>query len=1505
MADDAGAPLAQVPPVEVGQPLLQGDGSIEEPPSDSEADVQGSSTTTTSSTVGTTPLDVQQLDELQLPENDSNDQATTPELPSPQPSSTLTSLGQDQPQALPCPNNGLSAGAALVALPSSGGEKGEGQEEESQCHDEHQGSAVLDEPPEADSPESPSLTTDILTPPALAQFEDVPSPYMPRRGRPRLSIDTKLVRRTTNERRTSMLHSALDDAPAARDGRGGVLTLNTSVAAPPSVTVASVTPLPTSLALAAQEDDQRAYPINDHDDNNDALPNLIPISRVLLVTPLKLAVGSPTFTHSQGGAEFYNGNKDDEDDDEHLGADFLNTPYKPPSIQRALLHREAVIFHKGHAPLCGDAASRKQIHLSDLGIGLRLHFNFLRVLIVSFALLLVLNLPALVLYSSGSRIKEEQQDLLGLYALTLGNLGSVDFLSSSRWLTVRFFGPDGRIVGRIRLDDAAVLLAALDALSCLVFAGMIWYLGRMVQHAKKHQSKTILSSKDFTVHVTNLPPNVQKEDLIDHFSALYPLEGADWKGRAPSATGPPKLPVSDLVHVGGDERYSGKWVAEVTLAQKNGRELHRFLTHGDKALELKRLRAYLKKYRPAAGHVPGPAYSRAERRLAQLEKDMAAIAYSLRKNARRSEAEQECVGAFVLFEYLESAERCLQDYNSPNLFARWCVTQPLLFQGRYRLVVRPAPAPDDVIWENLQSSNWTRFARRQVVNMLTMMLLVFSFVVAVGVTNAKTEQSRHILKFSLCEAEIPALFVGGFSNLKSITAASGPLSFVSPTPDECPTCSTQCLGALAGGSVGADGSNIVYARYSSSSAVVAEELGNLTVSSSSSAGVGPFYSLSACQEQDNPCPRPWRINQCPCLLAAPRPGQRMPVCQTMACFTAANDTTIMTAPTNNTTGPKPICQRFPYSTVTACYCYARMTNLAKSYNWVSSVLLSLGDQSHAVCVAVARAIFVNVLLQLLLAACTLFVNALLVWVIAQLTVFELHVSADVEASQLMIRVFVSQFINMALLLLLVYGGYDHSSGGRQPAVWKWTQKALRTLGIFSGEYHDTTAQWYANVGVQLQLTALIAVFTPHIYPLSLYLVVGPVQRGLLWLGRAWRGSKAQPLHLLQQDLNSIYVGPLFNIVYRSGQLLTTVFFSLMYSSGLPILLLFALLTFMLCYGIDYLLLLRFYQRPPQRDERLHRQICRCLPYALLLHLSLAVWMMGNDRLLGSGHRLRIPQAAAAATAATPSGADLWPGQNLPSTSALDLPDYRLLATLVRRVSKDHTLPLFLLWVLVVVYVVVVDVLSLPSVSALLTQTRAMCYATVCATFGSARGSWAPRRQSRVGSYPICRVDVRRDNGYTKVFERPIPLDFNKEAPTVGSDTAIASSRSAPARFLLSPPGTPRTPGEGALGASWDAFIHDGTPVLRKLKSPRNSSSPRSGPSPSNRGGNSTRPSSANQQCKKTWEMLKQNGLWSYDLRCNIKYKEAVLTFMREFSQSPPSPVSYPSPRARSPSSAMV
>ena len=1166
---------------------------------------------------------------------------------------------------------------------------------------------------------------------------------------------------------------------------------------------------PVSIATAMEE---RPTPMD-----ASPLPNLA-TSRLTIVTardedsPLSLPVaGSDKGTHAQVPFPGLTDPDADHDDEaaEHLGPDWMETPYVAPSLERARLHRENAIFQQGNAPLCG---RRKRIHLSDLGIGCKLHFNLMKGVLRGFGLLLLLHLPALLLYSSGSRIKEEQKDLLGLYALTLGNLGD----PSSRWITVRMFGHTGKVVGRMRRADAAVLLAAMDGLSCLVFAGMIGYLWRLVRHAKKHQSKTILETKDFAVFVTNLPTDVTKREVIEHFSALYPLDGPDWNRRPPPAAGPPKRPVYDTAHVGGDSRYHGKWVAEVTLARKSGYKLRSFLLHGDKAGQLKRYRAYLKKHRPAPGQAPTLAYRRCAQRLTALQHIMAAIANDVYKD-RRCAAERECVGAFVVFEYAESAQRCLEDHNSLNLFQRFCMPRPLLFQGRHRLVVRRAPAPDDVAWENLEVGTWTRFWRRQTVNVLTLLLLVLSFVVAVAVTHAKTQQSQHVLKFSLCEKEIPALYLHGHGNVTSGTPeggeGDGPLRFLVPTAAECPTCQDQCHAAL-----GTDDS--LYATYD---------------------GVSASYSVAACT-RGNPCPRPDRPTHCPCVLAAVSPGQRMPMCRTLPCFVPSSSSS-----SSSSAAALAPCQEFPFSTITACYCYERMAQLATFYGWVSSTLLSMADKEYAVCVAIAGTIAVNVLLQVLLAMCMLTVNALLTWMLRQLTSFERNVSSDVEATQLMLKIFVAQFVNMSILLLMVYGGYAEVRGSGN-AAWRWVQRLLRALGVFAGDFHDMDSEWYAVVGVQLELTAIIHSFIGHVYPLAQYLVVAPVRRRLAWLAYAWRGGKqGGTTYLLQQDLNSLYVGPQFDMVYRTGQLLSTIFFAAMYSSGLPILLVFALLTILTSYGVDYLLLLRFYRRPPQRDHRLHQQMCRCLPYALLLHLSMAVWTFGNDQLLGTGYRLRL-------TAADRDDA-LWADSALPPAVG------GFLTTVLAKVRRAHTVPLFVLWVAVLTYVVIVDLLPSRTVTSFLSRARAMCRATLC--------GWcaAPRRQSRVGTAPDTLLDVRRDNGYSKTFERPVPPDFN---PNKERNLGTTPPTSPSTRFRFARVASPRADG----GASWDVFVDEaGTEVLRKLKSHRGAGSP----------------SSPRQQCMRTWELLKQNQLWSYDLRRNTKYKEAVLMFSREFSNTASSP----------------
>lgn len=105
-------------------------------------------------------------------------------------------------------------------------------------------------------------------------------------------------------------------------------------------------------------------------------------------------------------------------------------------------------------------------------------------------------------------------------------------------------------------------------------------------------------------------------------------------------------------------------------------------------------------------------YEKFEKKLNELGSEMETIAERLGKDKGLARREKECVGAFLIFEYAESKERCLQDYSWTNV-RQWCrYPKPLLFQNR-RLTVRPAPDPEDV-WVSPKAARETaRQAGRQ------------------------------------------------------------------------------------------------------------------------------------------------------------------------------------------------------------------------------------------------------------------------------------------------------------------------------------------------------------------------------------------------------------------------------------------------------------------------------------------------------------------------------------------------------------------------------------------------------------------------------------------------------------------------------------------------------------------------------------------------------------------------------------------------------------------------
>lgn len=80
----------------------------------------------------------------------------------------------------------------------------------------------------------------------------------------------------------------------------------------------------------------------------------------------------------------------------------------------------------------------------------------------------------------------------------------------------------------------------------------------------------------------------------------------------------------------------------------------------------------------------------------------------------------------------------------------------------------------------------------------------------------------------------------------------------------------------------------------------------------------------------------------------------------------------------------------------------------------------------------------------------------------------------------------------------------------------------------------------------------------------------------------------------------------------------TIFVALTFSSGIPILLPIAAFSLWVGHWIDKWTLFRLYQKPAHLDDSLARLSAQLLPWALLAHLVVGIWMYGNAEVLKSG-----------------------------------------------------------------------------------------------------------------------------------------------------------------------------------------------------------------------------------------------------------------------------------------------
>lgn len=178
-------------------------------------------------------------------------------------------------------------------------------------------------------------------------------------------------------------------------------------------------------------------------------------------------------------------------------------------------------------------------------------------------------------------------------------------------------------------------------------------------------------------------------------------------------------------------------------------------------------------------------------------------------------------------------------------------------------------------------------------------------------------------------------------------------------------------------------------------------------------------------------------------------------------------------------------------------------------------------------------------------------NLVLQIVISKIAVLQLHSTFSNEQFSIAWQLFISSFVNTALIIALVNANFD---------VYFPADNVITYL--FNGKFSDFTAEWYSVVGFSVFITCFINTINPHWIHLGSWLV-----------SACKRSKKVQPTET-QAMINKKYSGKKFQLAAKYSQMLNVVFVTFMFSGGMPILIPMCGVTMCFIYWLEKLAFLR-------------------------------------------------------------------------------------------------------------------------------------------------------------------------------------------------------------------------------------------------------------------------------------------------------------------------------------------
>lgn len=912
----------------------------------------------------------------------------------------------------------------------------------------------------------------------------------------------------------------------------------------------------------------------------------------------------------------------------------------------------------------------KMDDIGALGIGMQLYFMLTKYLGVVFLTMGIISLPTIVVNYFGDGITTKMADPLQLAYASLGNQGVSDEIKQDTSLCL----PDGEIdctweTVNTPFTTSPVtvswIITSSDAIYSFVFLMFVVYFRVQARKAiELHQAENLTPAK-YSIFVRGLPPDATKREILEHFNSrfdptqeeqYFPLWlNCCWGRRRKVKNSLSRKAVncnvvSNIEHLTGSttaseadaEMYIGTWIAEVSVAHPTGGLLRTFLSmealtrniaeteelitilerEKKEAAEAQAERdaaiaaadaATAKKLRrqklKATFKLPDEkllqsAQKKLEKLNAQMEKKTSKIkafkqqqredrVTSMKKSntatvsavtpvasatvapapspndppqapglarqgtvklnvaaVKKAAADtvkafnlEACECAFVVFNNLESRRRCLRDYRKST---RWLPRkyQPKFLRfrdGKFPLIVVAAPEPSNILWENLEITDRGRLYRRSFTNFVTFLLLLFSCIIISGAQSAQQQFKAKMPPAGLCDHSLPAVYYGSYSFDDQHSAATKNLVWELEW-DRNETCT-----------VGSSGEARYHIAYSNG---IINDLNVSSLPKVKSGDSAPVRCVDPCVSDESST-----------------------TCSTLPCF----DQDLLDE------GDE--CETYMASHSLYCLC---TTQLQASINELGII-----DGPQALwkdfepCQGFIKDYLTKNAFIVVASGIVVIVNLLLKTILRAFATFERHSSESAKASAITLKMFMAQFLNTAIIVLVVNTALN-------------LNKVPLVSDLFKGKYHDFERDWYPTVGMAITMTMLINAFVPHIVLCLQMFIISPIMR--LTKRRSIR---------TQQQMDKLYAGPSFDISVRYPMVLNSVFVTMIFSGGSPVLLFIAALTCGGTFWFDKLSILRMYSVKTAYDEELGETALNLLPWTLVLHLGFSAWMYGNPNLMKS------------------------------------------------------------------------------------------------------------------------------------------------------------------------------------------------------------------------------------------------------------------------------------------------